>query len=319
MLQKKVVSSDEVDTTGREPKRQAHLLLSLLSLLSATSHHLQGDPRTYLARFGHTTRSNRRPYADDPPIPSLRSLLPFRSPFQRPRPSTLTRLPLSTTSTRSRLPSLSSRRSRSRSRFVYRLLLPSPISSDLREQAALLFSRLTCPFVFHSATTDRRTRAGFLRPGLQGRGGQEGPGEDRGRFKEGALPPPSLLSSSWGSTSLLCSLLYVRHNEPFLTQLLSLSCSLPQSSPSIISVPTILSFIHLHSLVFKSQGLLPDAETPKVVKNLSSQEAAAIGKTWHALVVEKEVGIAEKLAEGKDEEVLEGVSCESSSSSAAAL
>lgn len=84
--------------------------------------------------------------------------------------------------------------------------------------------------------------------------------------------------------------------------------SLQTSSTS--SVPTILSFIHLHSLVFRSQGLIPDTETPEVVKNLSSQEAAAVGKTWHALVVEKQFGVAEKLVDGIDEEVLEGVSCE---------
>jgi hypothetical protein len=114
-------------------------------------------------------------------------------------------------------------------------------------------------------------------------------------------------------------LLRASHHDTLLTQLLLFFCSLPQSFPPTISVPAILSFIHLHSLVFKSQGLLPDAETPKVVKDLSSQEAAAIGKTWHALVVEKEVGVAEKLAEGKDEEVLKGVSCESSFNSLPAL
>ena len=81
------------------------------------------------------------------------------------------------------------------------------------------------------------------------------------------------------------------------------------SSSSSASVPTVLSFVHLHALVFKSRGLV-DEETPECVKSLSGQEAAAIGKTFDALVVKKEAGVAEKLTEGNSEDVLEGVSCE---------
>lgn len=113
-----------------------------------------------------------------------------------------------------------------------------------------------------------------------------------------------------------CSLTVVglRHLTHILTR-----CPVPQpeasvssSSSSSTSVPALLSFVHLHALVFKSRGLV-DEDTPECVKNLSGQEAAAIGKTFDALVVKKEAGVAEKLAEGNDEEVLEGVSCESAS------
>lgn len=78
------------------------------------------------------------------------------------------------------------------------------------------------------------------------------------------------------------------------------------------SVPTVLSFLRLNSVVFPASngGFAPSQDTPEVVKQLSGQEGAAIGKIAYALLGAGGEEVAQKLVAGGEEEVLEGVTCE---------